>query len=499
MNPGLQPRFPLLILVLTCVVAAYACAVPLATEYSIEQERTEVHFQAQPQPHLEVTVRFNLLNSGTQELEEITARMPAESVYDLSDCEFQIGGEQVRAAPEAAGSPGRVILHFTKSWKQKERRQIRISYKFQQGITKREIAAFTAEDSFYLSPAEWLPVLLPPSNAYSAVRGPLKQNSLLVRTPQDFQVRASGEQKSRQKETGEITTRFEIGKHSSAPFVVAGRYAAQQIRVAELTVSFWTRHAYGAKDAQSVAQKVARIVAKFDETLGPRPDKKQAVWMIESPAANHIVGLGVPEGGRGTALTTYGRIPDTALLDAEVFQTNKVPFVAEKLIPSWTGFGHSLDVENVWPMTELNAYVGTLASLYSEASQTRSEAIFQLILQFQQGKEREAQQYADLAERKSFLARPEVENAFKAELFFFALEDRFGSEKLHKALRVLVEARRGQGYTLDDLIAALEQESRQSVAPFTRTWLKHPGLPEEFRRRYQSGSTAATAAKEGSK
>jgi hypothetical protein len=499
LSPGLQSRLPLLVLGLACLINVDSCAVPIAPGYSIEKQQIEVHFLAQPRPRLEVTVQFNLLNSGNQPLGLIAVRMPAASVYDLSDCEFQVAGKTIPAEVETRGNPDVVVLRLSNPWNQKERREVRVGYKFQREITKSEIAAFAAEDSFYVSPGAWLPVLLPPNNAFSQVKGPLKLNSLVIRAPQDFLVRGSGKQKSKKREAGEFATGFELGKRSLAPFVVAGRYATQQVRIGGLTVNLWVRKPFATSDAQRAAQEVAKVVAKFDETLGPRPDKRQAVWMIESPAAGHIVGLRALEGGRATALDTYGPVPDTALLDEKVFQSNSVSSIAERLIPSWSGFWRSSDAENVWPMSELNAYTVTLASFSGETARTRSQVISELIHRFQQGKELEAQQHANLADRKNVLARPESGHAAKGQLFFFALEDQFGSVKLHKALRHIVEARRGQGYTLDDLIAALEQESRQSAMPFTRGWLKHPGLPEEFRRRYEGASTAATAAKEGAK
>ncbi len=60
----------------------------------------------------------------------------------------------------------------------------------------------------------------------------------------------------------------------------------------------------------------------------------------------------------------------------------------------------------------------------------------------------------------------------------------------------------GPGYTIEkrrfeltDLIAAFEQETHQNTAEFVRIWMKRPGVPEEFRSRYQEPA-AATAQSE---
>ena len=43
------------------------------------------------------------------------------------------------------------------------------------------------------------------------------------------------------------------------------------------------------------------------------------------------------------------------------------------------------------------------------------------------------------------------------------------------------------------LIAAFEQETHQNVAEFVRRWMKRPGVPEDFRARYET-STGASAS-----
>jgi aminopeptidase N len=43
---------------------------------------------------------------------------------------------------------------------------------------------------------------------------------------------------------------------------------------------------------------------------------------------------------------------------------------------------------------------------------------------------------------------------------------------------------------LSDLIAAFEQETRQNVAEFVRGWMKRPGVPDDFRTRYEDAAAA---------
>jgi aminopeptidase N len=48
----------------------------------------------------------------------------------------------------------------------------------------------------------------------------------------------------------------------------------------------------------------------------------------------------------------------------------------------------------------------------------------------------------------------------------------------------MLYARRRRGFNVTDLIASLEQESREPIGPFVRQWIKRPGVPGEFRSRY---------------
>ena len=79
----------------------------------------------------------------------------------------------------------------------------------------------------------------------------------------------------------------------------------------------------------------------------------------------------------------------------------------------------------------------------------------------------------------------------KSFLFFYASQDRYGQETFRKATQGMLNARRGRGFDLNDLIASFEQETHDNVAEFVRMWMKHPGVPEEFRARYEL-TTAAT-------
>ncbi|MFZ3247060.1 MAG: hypothetical protein WA185_18460, partial [Candidatus Acidiferrales bacterium] len=74
----------------------------------------------------------------------------------------------------------------------------------------------------------------------------------------------------------------------------------------------------------------------------------------------------------------------------------------------------------------------------------------------------------------------------KMELFLFALEDKCGPQNLTHAISDMVYALRGEEYGYSDFRAALEQQCHQDLDGFFRQWLTQPGIPPDFRARYEN-------------
>jgi hypothetical protein len=58
-----------------------------------------------------------------------------------------------------------------------------------------------------------------------------------------------------------------------------------------------------------------------------------------------------------------------------------------------------------------------------------------------------------------------------------------------------IGVRKKKDFGLSDLIAAFDAETHENTVEFVRIWMKRPGVPEEFRARYQEPA-AATAQSE---
>ena len=57
----------------------------------------------------------------------------------------------------------------------------------------------------------------------------------------------------------------------------------------------------------------------------------------------------------------------------------------------------------------------------------------------------------------------------------------------------MLDARRSSGFDLDDFIAAFDEETHDNTAEFVRLWMKHPGVPGDFRAKYENTSAKIDA------
>jgi aminopeptidase N len=83
-----------------------------------------------------------------------------------------------------------------------------------------------------------------------------------------------------------------------------------------------------------------------------------------------------------------------------------------------------------------------------------------------------------------------ISSGYRAALFFVALEDLCGHDNLRAALREVIRARAGGDTGYEELRSAVEFASGKDLGEMFRTWLVLPGIPEDFRARYQKASTS---------
>ena len=168
---------------------------------------------------------------------------------------------------------------------------------------------------------------------------------------------------------------------------------------------------------------------------------------------------------------------DTVVIDPRVPQGQQEALAGPALAAGWLGYGQNPGFyEQQPPMSALPSFAAALAREVSSGPQVRKEIIQRALAQIPAGASPESN------------GDPSVLRA-KSLLLFYALHDRVGPEKFQKAMQHMLYARQSRGFDITDLVSALEEESRQSVGPLVREWIKRPGVPEDFRAMY-SRSTA---------
>jgi hypothetical protein len=227
--------------------------------------------------------------------------------------------------------------------------------------------------------------------------------------------------------------------------------------------------------------------------FGARDKASHQLWIVECPA--------LPGCFAGTA-SNYSKLiseenettsaemasSDSLMVDLSGGAPEIATGAAPSLASSWLGYGQNPGFfEQDPPLSALPAFAAARGREAVQGSQVRAETI------------RRALRVIPLNGEPH---QPEADTVIRAKslLFFYGLQDLYGQAVFDNALRHMLYARRGGGFDLDDLISAFEQEAHQNVAQFVRRWMKHPGVPADFRARYENSAEAiAVTSKETTK
>jgi hypothetical protein len=162
----------------------------------------------------------------------------------------------------------------------------------------------------------------------------------------------------------------------------------------------------------------------------------------------------------------------------------EVAAAAPSLASSWLGYGQNPGFfEQTPPLSALPAFAALRGREAVEGPQVRAQIVRRLLRAIPANPQPRQPEADDVLRAKSLL-------------FFYGLQDRYGQQAFSAALSHMLDARRGGGFDLDDLIAAFEEETHQNVAQFVRLWMKQPGVPEDFRARYENAAATALTFKE---
>lgn len=462
-----------------------ACRAPLGPGYEITHQQIRVSFLPEAHPHIHVEATYHLRNNGYEPLSRIELLLPSPRRFHFAPPRALWDAQPLSLAPGARLRD--VVLQLPEPWTGSANHTLLLSMDFENGPPAEHTLGFTP-DAFFLPAEGWSPVLLPARGLFATGGVPPQGWNLLVTVPEGFLVHLSGRPLTSTRKRTEQVLRAMHGFRDQYPMVMAGRFTATRVSAGASQVNLWTRAPLEMGALLGLGQALARAMDSYDASFGRRAASSGDLWIVEcpevagcfsspvSPYAKLILGQ---EETRAELVSS-----DTVVVDPRIGPRDMAAAVAPSLAASWLGYAQSPGFfQQTPPLFALPAFAAAIGREAAAGGQVRSEIIRRALGVIPVAPKGPEQEDADLLRARSLL-------------FFYGLQDRYGREPVNRAIRHMLGARRGRGFILADLIAALAAESHQNVAEFVRLWMKHPGVPAEFRARYQQDSVMATTVKE---
>lgn len=477
------------------VVAAAACfqegcGAALGPGYTIVKQQVSVQFISVPEPLIRVEGIYQLKNTGNQPLTLVELRLPGRRRFHYSNsaARWDKATLNFAASPD---NPRNVVLTFSQPWTVSAQHTLTLSAEYERPPVNENALSFTS-DAFFLPAQGWSPELLPARGIFATGGVPPPSWDLTVRVPADFLVHTSGQEKkqasSKSATPSQRTIRIVQTPKDGYPFVIAGRYVAANLQAGQQAVNLWTRAPQDPEALRQPSEALVRANQAYDSTFGSRPTNSRQLWIIECPDVTGCFSSTTSNFSRLTSEENGKTSAEMASQDAVMVDLSggalQIAAAAPSLASSWLGYGQSPGFfEQTPPLSALPAFAAARGREAIEGPQVRARIIHRLLEAIP----------ASAAPRQ-----PETGDVLRAKsiLFFYALQDHYGQQTFRAALSHMLSARRGGGFDLDDLIAAFEQETHQNVAQFVRLWMKHPGVPEDFRSRHETSAAPDLTLKE---
>ena len=472
------------------------CTSSFGPGYIINKQDIEVHFAPGPPPHIAIKSSYQLTNNGTRPLSELELRLPAKRRFKSSNVELTWDGQTLGSEP-SPDYPRNTLVKLPQIWTVSARHSLHIAMNLETPAPGESSYLGFAPDGFFLPAQGWAPQLLPAEGIFATGGAPPDKWNLTLHVPKDFVVHTSGDKIKTSKHGEETIIHARQRIVDIYPYVMAGRYVTKQIGSDRQKIYLWTRKPQDPGDIRAVSDSLVKTLANYNLVFGARsvanppagflgrthsPGKNGLpLWLAECPVIPgcfternplNAQGLGTKDEVRSGEMISL----DSAVIDPGPGLKKMALATAPALAASWLGYGQSPGFyEQDPPLSAFPAFAAAVGDEALNGATARTETIRRALALVPKnsppvGKEAPAALYA-----KSFL-------------FFYALQDRYGQETFRKAVRHVLDARRNSGFNLDDLIAAFDQEAHGNTAAFVRLWMKHSGVPAEFRSKYENTS-----------
>ena len=483
-RPATIHRLPFLPIVVASLFAV-GCTAALGPGYTIEKQEIEVHFVPGPEPTIHIDATYHLRNDGIRPLTTLELRLPGRRRFHFADPNVEWDGHAVTLdiSPDNRRNS---ILNLSDPWKVSEDHTLKLSVEYKQAVPDEHNFSF-ASDAFFLPSEGWSPQLMPARGAFAKGGVPPAKWEMTVRVPQDFLVHAGGEKPKKSKSNGEQVVRVTQRLKDGYPFVVAGRYVSVKFKAAPETVTLWSRAKQNADTLSPSAAGLVSTMKAYDSMFGKRVENSHDLWLVECPVAEDCFSTTASYFSSlinepGTKPTAEMASLDTVMVDLTKGSPDVVAAAGPSLASTWLGYGQNPGFyEQDPPLAALPTYAAIRGREAAGGPQVRTNAI------------RRALQVIPTNGQPGKTEPDEVIRA-KSLLIFFALQDRYGQKAFSDALSHMLYARRRGGFDISDLISAFDQETHQNVGEFVRHWMKRPGVPQDFRARYERETSAGVIA-----
>jgi len=453
------------------------CAVPLGPGFRLRTRQMALGTAAATSAPVHLRITDRIENTGNRPLEYLDVNLPSAIDPAKNNVSIRIDGKPATPLAGSADPASPLRLRFDPPWPVRQAREFILEYDLATDPVSGGVAA-VAPEGFYLADPRALPSWLTPVGFFA--RGDVldRDERFEITLPADFRVVASGRQQGKRSRDGAVLYRFRTSGSELPSFVVAGRYQELIVPTANGNLLFWTFRALDPGAAQAAAERLTATVAIFTTVFGPLP-RPGPLRLVEAPA--------------GLLPDVAASFPQGLLLSPQAFEqgiaSESMLRAAEaELVRIWFGWQVPLrgDTEIVLGRG-LGLFAFALAAEARGGQPARRAEIARLLADYDRARVNGDEGSLQRLPEQSTPPQLTVDS-LKAALFLANLDDLAGQNKFEEAIQRLQLAFPGRGLTLsiDDLRSSLETSTGSPMADVFRQWFGRPGVPEEFRERYNA-------------
>jgi hypothetical protein len=466
---------------------ATACVHPLGPGYQFADRQAEILVSGASPGRIHFHVADELENAGDRPLRSLEVRLPDGPVFGEQNLRVLIEGAEVSTQRSSQADVRMMRAPFDPPWEQNGKRKVVTEWDLVPEASARGTIV-ASPDGFFIADETALPLWQTPNGVFALGGTNPGKELLTVFAPPDFRVLAPGKPLKRTADGNYVAQRFLINPANDfLPYVVAGRYQEKVIHSRQGEIQFWTFHTMDGPAAQPAADRLSSSMKAFTEYFGPASQGKSATRIVEAPAELPAE-FGAPGDPGGASF------PEGVLLDSRAFKqgvaSETVLQLAEyELARTWFGWRVRPRLEAQILMGRGVGLFGLVVAAEGRGQDQRRRLVASLIDRYDEA--RAAAPDKRLMEPPAGYSRAErISTGYRGALFFVALEDLCGHDNLRTALRDIVRTRASSDTGYEELRSAAESASGKDLAEMFRVWLVQPGIPNDFRARYQKSSNA---------